>query len=146
MRGEMNSYQLKFHFCQNDRYEIHTRIEFQTHMRIRCNIQRVCAYSFRFGKIMFTWKSHAGLKFDFGQIDRYEISYRFEFILPLIWTYSKSMCFHFFFYCTSWHCLSESSLQLVFFSAFTSCNSENKITYSAQVRLHCVLLKKNNFW
>ena len=97
MRGEMNSYQLKFHFCQNDRYEIHTRIEFQTHMRIRCNIQRVCAYSFRFGKIMFTWKSHAGLKFDFGQIDRYEISYRFEFILPLIWTYSKSMCFHFFF-------------------------------------------------
>ena len=35
----------KFHFCQNDRYEIHTRIDFQTHMRINCNIQRVCAYS-----------------------------------------------------------------------------------------------------
>ena len=66
-------------------------------------------------------------------------------LIPLMWTYSKSMCFHFFFYCTSWHCLSESSLQLMFFSAFTSCNSENKITYSAQVRLHCVLLKKNNF-
>ena len=25
---------------------------------------------------------------------------------------------------------------------FTSCNSENKTTYSTQVRLHCVLLKK----
>ena len=41
--------EMKFHFCQNDRYEIHTRIEFQTHMRIKRNIQRVCAYSFRFG-------------------------------------------------------------------------------------------------
>ena len=43
---------MKFHFCQNDRYEIHTRIdriEFQTHMRIKHNIQRVCAYLFRFG-------------------------------------------------------------------------------------------------
>ena len=38
---------MKFHFCQNDRYEIRTRIEFQTHMRIKLNIQRVCAYSFR---------------------------------------------------------------------------------------------------
>ena len=26
---------MKFHFCQNDLYEIHTRIEFQTHMRIK---------------------------------------------------------------------------------------------------------------
>ena len=41
--------EMKFHFCQNDRYEIHTGIEFQTHMRIKRNIQRVCAYSFRFG-------------------------------------------------------------------------------------------------
>ena len=32
---------MKFHFCQNDRYEIHTRIEFQVHMRIKRNIQRV---------------------------------------------------------------------------------------------------------
>ena len=40
---------MKFHFCQNDRYEIHTGIEFQTHMRIKRNIQRVCAYSIRFG-------------------------------------------------------------------------------------------------
>ena len=40
---------MKFHFCQNDRYEIHTRIEFQTHMRIKRNIQRVYADSFRFG-------------------------------------------------------------------------------------------------
>ena len=41
--------EMKFHFCQNDRYEIHTHIEFQTHMRIIRNIQRVCGYSFRFG-------------------------------------------------------------------------------------------------
>ena len=40
---------MEFHFCQNDQYEIHTRIEFQTYMRIKRNIQRVCAYSFRFG-------------------------------------------------------------------------------------------------
>ena len=40
---------MKFHFCQSDRYEIHTRIEFQTYMRIKRNIQRVCAYSFLFG-------------------------------------------------------------------------------------------------
>ena len=39
----------KFHFCQNGRYEIDTRIEFQTHMRINRNFQRVCPYSFRFG-------------------------------------------------------------------------------------------------
>ena len=35
---------MKFHFCQNDRYEIDTRIEFQMHMRIKHNIQRVCGY------------------------------------------------------------------------------------------------------
>ena len=35
---------MKFHFCQNDRYEIHTRKKFQTHMRTERNIQRVCAY------------------------------------------------------------------------------------------------------
>ena len=39
--------EVKFHFCQNNRYEIHTSIEFQRHMRIKRNIQRVCAYSFR---------------------------------------------------------------------------------------------------
>ena len=32
---------MKFYFCQNDRYEIHTLIEFQTHMHIKRNIQRV---------------------------------------------------------------------------------------------------------
>ena len=36
--------EMKFHFCQNDRYEIDTRIEFQMHMRIKHNIQRVCGY------------------------------------------------------------------------------------------------------
>ena len=40
---------MKFHFCENDRYEFYTRDEFQTHMRIKRNIQRDCAYSFRFG-------------------------------------------------------------------------------------------------
>ena len=40
---------MKTHFRQNDRYEIHTGIEFQMHMRYKGNIQQVCAYSFRFG-------------------------------------------------------------------------------------------------
>ena len=31
-------YQPKWNFCQNDQYEIHTRIKFQTHMRIKRNI------------------------------------------------------------------------------------------------------------
>ena len=39
---------MKFHFCQNDRYEIHTRIELRMHMRIKRNMQRVCDYLFRF--------------------------------------------------------------------------------------------------
>ena len=39
-------YHSKFHFCQNDRYEIHTRHVFQTH--IKRNMQRVCPYLFRF--------------------------------------------------------------------------------------------------
>ena len=82
---------MKFHFCQNDRHEIHTRIKFQTHMRIKRNIQRVCAYSFRFGQIMFTWKSHAGLKFHFCQNERYEIHTVLSFISPQFkWTQVKS--------------------------------------------------------
>ena len=43
---------MKFHFCQNDWYEIRTHVEFQTHMRIKRNIQQICTYSFRFGKII----------------------------------------------------------------------------------------------
>ena len=42
-------------------------------IRIKRNTQRVCAYSFRFGQIMFTWKPHASLRFHFGQNDRYRI-------------------------------------------------------------------------
>ena len=42
-------YMMKFHFCQNDRYENHTSTEFQTHMCIKRNIQRACTYSFCFG-------------------------------------------------------------------------------------------------
>ena len=82
---------MKFHICQKDLYEIHTRIEFQTHVRIKRNIQWVCPYSFRFGLIMFTWKSHAGLKFHFGQNDRYEIHTILSFIsAQFMWTQVKS--------------------------------------------------------
>ena len=50
--------------------------------------------------------------------------------------------FPLFLYCTSGHCLSKSSFQLMLVSVFTSWNSESKRTCSAQVGLHCVLLKK----
>ena len=46
--------EMKIHFYQNDLYEIHNGTDFQTHMRIKRSIQRVCTYSFRFGQIMFT--------------------------------------------------------------------------------------------
>ena len=40
---------------------------------------------------MFTWKSHAGLKFHFGQNERYEIYTVLSFILPqFMWTQVKS--------------------------------------------------------
>ena len=53
------------------------------------------------------------------------------------------MCFHFL-YTVQEDNLSKrkSSLQLMIVSAFTSWNSKNKITYSTQVILYCVLLKK----
>ena len=50
--------------------------------------------------------------------------------------------FPLFLYCTSGHCLSKSSLQLMLVSLFTLWNSENKRTYSAKVRLHPVLPPK----
>ena len=50
--------------------------------------------------------------------------------------------FPLFLYCTSGRSLLKCSLQLMLAAAFTSWNSENKRTYSAQARLHCVLLKK----
>ena len=83
---------MKFHFCQNYRYEFHTRNKFQTHMPIKRNIQRDCDYSFGFGQILFTWKSHASLKFHFGQNDRYEIYIGLSFIIltQFIWTQVKS--------------------------------------------------------
>ena len=57
----------------------------ETHMRIKRNIQRVCAYSFHFQLIMFTWKSH------FGQNDRYEIHTAFRYISPqFMWTQVES--------------------------------------------------------
>ena len=40
---------------------------------------------------MFTWKSYAGLKFHFGQFDRYEIHTVLSFISPqFMWTQVKS--------------------------------------------------------
>ena len=82
---------MKSHFCQNQQYEIHTRIGFQKHMRIKCNIQQACPYSFRFRQIMFTWKYHASLKIHFDQNDQYEIQTVLSFILPqFMWTQVKS--------------------------------------------------------
>ena len=37
---KLDSTEMKFHFCQDERYETHTCNEFQTHMRIKRNIQR----------------------------------------------------------------------------------------------------------
>ena len=51
-------------------------------MRIKRNIQRICAYSFHFKLILFRLKSHAGLKFHFGQNDQYEIHTALSFISP----------------------------------------------------------------
>ena len=59
-----------------------------------------------------------------------------------LFLYFYSNVFPIFLYCTSRHYLSKSSLQLMLVSVFTSWNSENKKTYSAQVRLYCVLFKK----
>ena len=38
-------------FCQNDRYEIHTRTEFQTHMRIKRSINESVLIHFVSGKL-----------------------------------------------------------------------------------------------
>ena len=108
---------MKFHFWQSERYEIHTRIEFQMHIRINRNIQRVCAYSLRLfvlaklcshENLMPVWNfrskwsiwSPYRFEFHFSSIyvniskelteyrseifNRNEISYRFEFILPVV--------------------------------------------------------------
>ena len=54
-------------------------------MRIKRNI-RQC-----FGYIMFTWNSHAGLKFDFVQNDQCETHTVLSFISPqFMWTQVKS--------------------------------------------------------
>ena len=42
---------MKFHFCQNDRYEIHTGIEFQKYMRMKLNIQESALIQFVSGKL-----------------------------------------------------------------------------------------------
>ena len=106
---------MEFHFRQNNRHEIHTRIEFQTYMRIKRNIQRVCLFisfqvnyvrmkiSSRF-EILFRSKWPIWNPYRFASIhantskeltehrseifNQNEISYRFEFISPFMWTYS----------------------------------------------------------
>ena len=42
---------MKFHFWQNDRYEIHTRIEFQAHMRINETSSESALIHFVSGKL-----------------------------------------------------------------------------------------------
>ena len=49
--------------------------------------------------------------------------------------------FPLFIYCTRRHCLLKCSLLLMLDSVFTLRNSENKRTYSTQVRLHYFLSK-----
>ena len=60
----------------------------------------------------------------------------------LLFCLNKNYVFPLFLNCTRGHCLSKSSLQLMLLSVFTSCNSENKRVYPAQVRLHCFTQKK----
>ena len=62
--------------------------------------------------------------------------------IPLFYL-NKNLNFVFplFLYCASGHCLSKSSLRLILVSVFTSWNSGNKRTYSAQVRLYRILRK-----
>ena len=71
---------MKFHFCQNDRYEIHTRTEFQTHTCIKRNIQRVYAIHFVLSKLCSHENLNDGLEFHFGQNDGYEIHTVLSFI------------------------------------------------------------------
>ena len=75
-------------FRSNWRYEIHTVLSFISPQFMWTQVK--------------SWLNGASEIFS-----RNEISYRFEFISPLMWTYSKSMCFHFFLYCTSWHFIKK---------------------------------------
>ena len=116
---------MKFHFRQNDRYEIHTYIEFQTHMRINRNSNESVLIHFVLGKscshenLISVWNFFSikrpiwnpyCFEFHFTSIhlstskeltenrseifNWNEISYRFEFISFLMWTYSKEfVCF-----------------------------------------------------
>ena len=52
------------------------------------------------------------------------------------------MCFHLFCTVQVDAVYQKSSLQLMLASVFMSWNLENKRPYSAQVRLHCDLLKR----
>ena len=73
-------YQNKTSFLPKWPQSNNTRNEFQTNIYIKSKIQ-----------ILFTWKSHAGLKFHFGQNYRHEIHTGLSFILPqFIWTPAKS--------------------------------------------------------
>ena len=108
---------MKFYFCLNDQYEIHIRNEFQTHMRIKRNILRLfisfrvnsvhmkisCRFEISF-RLKWLILNPYRFEFHFASIpvntkkeltehwseifNRNEISYRFEFISSLMWTYS----------------------------------------------------------
>ena len=46
-----------------------------------------CATLFHYGHLLFTWKTHCGLKFHFGQFDRSEICTEVSFTTPeVMWT------------------------------------------------------------
>ena len=78
-------------WCPKRQWFVLTAWNLETHMRIKLNIQRVCAYSFRFRLIMLTWKCHTGLKFHFSQNDRYEIHTTLHYISPqFMWTQVES--------------------------------------------------------
>ena len=78
-------------WCPKRQWFVLTAWNLETHMRIKLNIQRVCAYSFRFRLIMLTWKCHTGLKFHFSQNDRYEIHTALHYISPqFMWTQVES--------------------------------------------------------
>ena len=62
-------------------------ITLATHMRTSYSLKWICATLFHCGHLLFTWKTHCGLKFHFGQIDQSEICTEVSFTSPkLMWT------------------------------------------------------------
>ena len=58
-----------------------------THTRSVYELKWFCATLFHCGHLLFTWKTHCGLKFHFGQTDRSKICTEVSFTSPeLMWT------------------------------------------------------------